>query len=329
MAVLRTLQAAWPHSRYTWIIGKTEAKLMGALLPEVEFITFTKGAGLSEFRRLYRLLSTQHFDLLLHMQLSLRASLLSTLVHAPIKLGFDRARAREAQWLFTNARIEPAEREHVLDSLLGFARACGVATGVPLWKLSLPCSRDSHMPTTPAIESPPILVISPCSSHGLRNWSPGRYAAVADHAVRAHGMRVILAGGPSGLEIQMGAAIMNLAREKILNQIGADTLPQLLDLLSRSSVLISPDSGPVHMATMVGLPVIGLYAATNPARSGPYFSQAWCVNKYPEAARQFLGKPPESLPWTTKIERPGVMDLIQVSEVTNKLDHLMRERQFR
>ena len=318
MAALRALQAAWPHSRYTWIIGRTEAKLMGALLPEVEFITFTKGAGISEFRRLYRLLSTRHFDLLLHMQLSLRASLLSTLVHAPIKLGFDHDRAREGQWLFTNAQIEPAEREHVLDSLLAFARACGVSAGLPFWKLS-----------PLAIESPPILVISPCSSHRLRNWSPERYAAVADHAVRTHGMRIILAGGRSGLEIQMGAAIRQLARETIFNQIGQDTLPQLLDLLSRSTVLISPDSGPVHMATMVGLPVIGLYAATNPARSGPYFSQSWCVNKYPEAARQFLGQSVERLSWTTKIERPGVMDLIKVSDVTDKLDQLMRERQFR
>ncbi len=318
MAALRALQAAWPQTRFTWLIGKTEAKLMGAILPEVEFITFDKGAGFGELLRLYRELSTRRFDLLLHMQLSLRASLLSTLVHAPLKLGFDRMRAREAQSWFTNAQIEPAEREHVLDSLLGFVRACGVATGVPFWKLS-----------PPAIESPPILVISPCSSHRLRNWSPERYAAVADHAVRTHGMRIILAGGPSALEIQMGAVITQLARETIFNQIGQDTLPQLLDLLSRSTVLISPDSGPVHMATMVGLPVIGLYAATNPARSGPYFSQSWCVNKYPAAARQFLGQSVERLSWTTKIERPGVMDLIQVSDVTDKLDRLMRERQFR
>jgi len=108
-----------------------------------------------------------------------------------------------------------------------------------------------------------------------------------------------------------------------VNQIGKDTLPQLLGLLSRSTVLLSPDSGPAHMATMVGLPVIGLYAATNPARAGPYYSRQWCVDKYGAAAQKYLGKPADQIPWTTKIERRGVMNLIEVKEVTSKLDALL------
>jgi heptosyltransferase I len=114
-----------------------------------------------------------------------------------------------------------------------------------------------------------------------------------------------------------------------VNQIGKDTLPQLLGLLSQSTALLSPDSGPVHMATMVGLPVIGLYAATNPARAGPYYSRQWCVDKYDEAARKYLGRPAAHIPWTTKIERSGVMDLIGVSDVTAKLDALMAARDHR
>ena len=80
------------------------------------------------------------------------------------------------------------------------------------------------------------------------------------------------------------------------------------------------------MATMVGTPVLGLYAATNPARSGPYLSGRWCVNAYPQAARVFRGVGPEALPWTHKIEEPGVMDLIGVEEVTAKLDELLGSR---
>ena len=99
--------------------------------------------------------------------------------------------------------------------------------------------------------------------------------------------------------------------------------PQLLALLSRATVLVTPDSGPAHMATMVGLPVIGLSAATNPARSGPYLSRAHCVDRYAQAARRFLGRAVEDLPWQTKIERPGVMDLIAVGDVTAKLDALL------
>jgi heptosyltransferase I len=80
------------------------------------------------------------------------------------------------------------------------------------------------------------------------------------------------------------------------------------------------------MATMVGLPVIGLYAATNPARAGPYYSRPWCVDKYDEAAQKFLRKRAAQIPWATKIERSGVMDLIGVSDVRAKLDALMAAR---
>jgi heptosyltransferase I len=325
LAALRALQAAWPQTQFTWIIGKVEAKLMAPLLPEIEFITFDKGAMLGELMRLRSSLSGRRFDLLLNMQLSFRASLVSSVLRSPLKLGFDRARARELQWLFTNAQIAPAGREHVLDSLLGFVRACGIEPGVPQWRVAPPKSASEYAERITA-GGRPILVISPCSSHSLRNWSAAGYAAIADHAVDAHGMRVVLAGGRSAQERHMGAAIQAAARAALVDQIGKDTLPELLGLLSRSTVLLSPDSGPVHMATMVGLPVIGLYAATNPARVGPYFSRQWCIDRYDEAARRFLGKPAAQIPWTTKMERPGVMDLIGVSEVAAKLDALMTRR---
>ncbi len=328
LAALRALQAAWPQARFTWIIGKLEARLFCPLLPEVEFITFDKGAWLPAMRRLRRVLRARRFDLLLDMQLSLRASLISTLVRSPVKLGFDRRRARELHWLFTNASIEPAGNEHVLDSLLGFVRACGIETGAPRWDLVIP--EEAHEYARRVLPADrPALVISPCSTHALRNWSPERYAAVADHAITAHGMCVVLAGGPSAGEARMGEAIERSMHRDAVNQIGKDTLPQMLGLLARSAVLLTPDSGPAHMATMVGTPVIGLYAATNPARSGPYCSLASCVDKYAEAAAKFLGRPVSEIPWTTKIERRGVMDLIGIAEVAAKLDALMARRDIR
>jgi heptosyltransferase I len=325
LAALRAFQAAWPQTRFTWIIGKLEAKLMAAVLPEIEFITFDKGATLKELWRLRAALRGRRFDLLLDMQLSFRASLVSGLIHAPIKLGFDRERARELQWWFTNARIAPAAREHVLDSFLGFARACGIEPKPPFWDPTLPADALEYARGIVADEQP-TLVVSPCSSHTARNWSAERYAAVADHAASVHGMRVVLVGGRGSIELAMGAAICAVAHAAVVNQIGKDTLPQLLGLLARSTVLLSPDSGPAHMATMVGLPVIGLYAATNPARAGPYYSRQWCIDKYDAAAQKFLGRPAGQIPWTTKIERPGVMDLIGVGEVTDKLDALMADR---
>jgi heptosyltransferase I len=321
LAALRAFQAAWPQTRFTWVIGKLEAKLMTEILPEIEFIIFDKGATLRELRRLRNVLRSRRFDLLLDLQLSFRASLLSRLVDSPIKLGFDRRRARELQWLFTNAQIEPAANEHVLDSFMGFARACGIEPTAPHWDVPMPANALDYARTVITDERPTLL-ISPCSSHTARNWPADRYAAVADYAAAVHRMRVVLVGGRSSAEARMGAAIGAAAQTAPLNQIGKDTLPQLLGLMSQSSVLLSPDSGPAHMASMVGLPVVGLYAATNPQRAGPYYSRQWCVDKYDEAARKFLNKPAAQIPWTTKIERPGVMDLIAVQDATAKLDAL-------
>ncbi len=322
--IIRTLQRAWPATQLTWIIGKAEARLM-SLVDGVEFITVDKRAGFGARHALREQLHGRHFDVLLHMQLALRASLVARSVSATIKLGFDRARARDLQWLFTNARIAARTHEHVLDSFFGFPAALGIKDRVLEWNIPLPENARAYAETL-IPDARPTLIISPCSSHVLRNWRAERYAAVADYAARKHHMRVILCGGPSSLEIEMGAAIQKAASAELINQIGRDTLPELLALLGRATALVTPDSGPAHMATMVGTPVVGLYAATNPARSGPYLSRLWCVDAYARAALRFRGRSPEKLPWTEKIEHRGVMDLISVEEVTAKLDELLRWR---
>jgi len=321
LPVVRTLQDTWPESRITWILGKLEHKLLGHL-PGIEFVVFDKNAGFEAFRRLRRHFAGRRFDVLLHMQLALRASLAAASVPARVKLGFDRARARELQWLFTTHRIEPRSREHVLDSLFGFTRRLGIAERSMRWDIPLPDSALEY--ARRAIpEGEPTLVLSPCSSHELRNWSAERYAAAADHAASRHGLRVLICGGRSALERQYGERIAGLMREPCRNLVGQDTLLELLATLQRATVLLSPDSGPEHMATTVGTPVIGLYAATNPARTGPYYSRQWCVDRYEQAAQRFKGRPAAELPWTTKIEHPGVMGLITVADVIERIDALL------
>jgi heptosyltransferase I len=322
LPVVRTLQDAWPSTRITWILGKLEHKLLGHI-PGIEFIVFDKQAGARGYRDLHRQLRGRHFDALLHMQLALRASIASRMVPARYRLGFDRARAREGQWLFTNAKIEARSREHVLDSLFGFAERLGVTTRSMRWDIPLPDSALAYAAAAIPDSARRTLVLSPCSSHELRNWSAERYAALADHAVQRHGMEVLLCGGRSPLEREYGEQIEQQMRQPCRNLIGRDTLLELLATLQRATVLVSPDSGPAHMATTVGTPVIGLYAPTNPERSGPYYSRRWCVDRYERAATRFLNRSASSLPWTEKIEMPGVMDLIEVDDAIEKLDELM------
>lgn len=321
LPVVRTLQRAWPDTRFTWVIGKVEARLLGHI-PDIEFIVIDKKSTLAGIRTLRAAMRGRHFDVLMHMQLALRASLLSMVIPARMKLGFDKRRARELQWLFTTNRIRPAQNQHVLDSMFGFAEEFDVYEKLLRWDIPIPdAARDYARRLIP--DDVKALVISPCSSHRARNWRAEYYAEIADYAASTLGMKVILCGGRSVEEKRMGESIVARMRAPCENVIGKDTLVELLATLERATVLLSPDSGPAHMATAVGTPVIGLYAATNPVRSGPYLSRQWCIDKYDVAARRLLGKPAAEVPWTTKIERPGVMDLITPDEVTKKLHGLL------
>ena len=328
LPVVRTLQAAWSGTRITWIIGGLEASLVGDI-PGIEFIIFDKAKGRGAYRDLRRSLRGRRFELLLHMQMSLRASLASLLgVRAPLKLGFDRRRAHDYQWLFTNWRIPYRPRQHVMDSLFGFAETCGIAERVLRWDIPIPAEAQAFA-RQQIRDAKPALVISPCANPRFRNWRswlPENYAAVADHAMVRHGLRVLVTGGPSEIEREYGARITALANTQVTNLVGKTSLKQLLALLKQATVLISPDSGPVHMATAVGTPVIGLYASTNPDRAGPYLSQRWRVNRYPDALRKFNHQDPETAPWGTRVRDPEAMDLISVKDVTERLDALMAAR---
>ena len=153
----------------------------------------------------------------------------------------------------------------------------------------------------------------------LRNWQPQRYAAVMDHAA-ARGWRVVLIGGPSPDERSIADAVLTACRNKPLDLTGKDTLKKLMAMFCRAQLLLTPDSGPMHMANTLGMKVLGLHAASNPARSGPYSDRRWCVDKYDAASRKYFGKPASEIPWGSKIERPGVMDLIAVDDVIERFE---------
>ncbi|MEO7916713.1 MAG: glycosyltransferase family 9 protein [Dokdonella sp.] len=316
--LVRTIQRNWPQTSLTWIIGKLERRLVGDI-DGVEFITFQKSAGLKGFKSVRAELAGRRFDALLQMQVALRSNLLSLLIDAPIRIGYDAARSKDLHRLSINQRIPPRTGQHVLDALGSFVEPLGLTQGSVRWEIPIPDSAhefaEQHLP-----EMQPTLLVSPCSSHALRNWRPERYAAAMDHAAQVLGWRVVLCGGPSAYEREFGDAVLTACKQAPLDLIGKDTLKQLLALLQRATLVLSPDSGPMHLANAVGTPVLGLHAATNPNRSGPYSDRQWCVDRYDAAARQFRGKPATELQWGTRIQHEGVMDLIEVDAVIERLD---------
>jgi len=327
LPILRTIQAAWPTTRITWIIGKTEHALVGDI-PGVDFIIFDKSRRWRAYADLQKALGGRRFDVLLHMQMSMRASLASLLVRADVRLGFDRARAKDMQWLFTNHRIAARKNQHVIDSFFGFTEALGIGQRQLRWDIPIP--KEAHAFADEVLPSQPFLVISPCSSMSYRNWSSAGYAAVAEYAIRQHGLKVVLCGGPSRLEWQYGAEIhgrldVNGCSGALTNLIGRTDLKQLLAILERAAGLVSPDAGPAHLATAVGTPVIGLYACTNPERARPYLSEAYTVNRYPEAVQAKYDKMPGQLPWGIRVRDAGTMERIRVEDVTRMVDKLMAD----
>jgi len=322
--LLRTVQEKWPRTQLTWIIGKLEHRLLGDL-PGVEFVVFDKGAGRAGHRDVRDKLAGRRFDALLHMQVALRSNLLSLAVKAPLRIGYDRARSKDLHGLFVNCRIPARRGDHVLDAMGSFLEPLGLKQTQVRWDIPIPdearAFAQRHLPG-----DVPTLIVCPVSSHRLRNWRPERYAAAIDHAALRLGWRVALCGGPSAFEREFGDAILARCQARPLDLIGKDTLKQLLALLERATLVLCPDSGPMHMANAVGTPVLGLHAASNPARSGPYSDRQWCVDRYDAAARKFRRKPAAALAWGTKLEYPDVMDLVSVDDVVATLDRFAAVR---
>lgn len=322
--VIHSIHKFQPHTKITWIIGRLEHKLVGDL-PNVEFIQFNKSDGIKAYYALWKQLRGRTFDAVLAMQVSLRANVITALLSSKRKIGYDSFRSKDLHGLVINERIAFAE-EHVLDSFFRFIEQLGISHRVMDWQIPIPPEALSftqqHLP-----KNVDILAISPCSSHPMRNWTVTAYAEVANYAIERYGMTIVLLGGRSDLEKEYGDQINALLSKPAINLIAKDTLKQLLATLQRASVLLTPDSGPAHMASCVNTPVIALHAASNSARSGPYLSRQWCVDKYSAAAELVLNKQASNIKWGSKLEKSGVMDLIKAKDVIIKLDALLLDRQ--
>jgi len=315
--VIRAIQDNSPQTRITWIIGKQEHRLL-TNLDNVEFIEFDKSGGWASVKRLRGALRDRRFDVLFHMQVAARANLLSRMIRSPVRLGWDRARSRDFHHHFTRQSIAEIPFQHQVQGFLEFARAVGINADSPRW--DLPITDKAHNWVGARVpEEQPVLLISPCSSHELRNWRSEYYAEVADYAIHDLGMQVVLSGGPSDLEKRVAAEIEAAMSGSCINLVGKDTLEQSKAMLKRADLVISPDSGPAHLASALGTPVVGLYAATWSKRSGPYNSLYLCVDRFEEAARRYRKSEAEKLRWGTRIEEPGVMDLIQPDNVIRQM----------
>ncbi len=322
-AAIRALQHNFPSATITWITSPLAYALLKGM-DGVQFEVIEKPRSLADYRTFYRTYRQRQFDVVLAMQANLRINLLYPALHAPLKIGFDRIRAREGQWLFCNRRI-PFRDSHLVDSFLSFVETLTAKPATAVWALPVEASDTDWARNQLHAKPQPWIAIHPHASKAERNWLPERYAEVVREIVFKRQGSVVLTGGNSPAEMSLCAQLSQIAPDRILNLCGKTSPKQLAALLGQVEVLIAPDTGAVHIARAMDTPVIGLYAVASPALTGPYQRMEYCVNRYPQAVKKFLGKDVEHLAWNTRVHHPDAMALIEVADVMRQLDKLLEQ----
>jgi heptosyltransferase I len=314
MPIVTSLRRAWPDARITWVIQPTAHALV-APHPDVdEFIVFDRSAGVAAFRDFRKQVAGRRFDLVVALQVYLKAGVLTGLIDSPRKLGFDRRRARDFNWLFTSERIPPHEPQHVQDQYFEFLHHLGVEP-VREWRFDFSAAeRAARREFFEDLDRPALAVVVGTTRPG-KNWILERYAPVLEAAEADLGLRTVLVGSEHPVELEAARQVVEATRARPVMALKND-LRRLAWILDGSALLLSPDTGPLHIAAALGTPVVGLYGCTDPKRVGPYRGpRELIVDRY--------SRPGETVPSTEF--RAGNMRRIEVSDVLEKLDLAVRE----
>ena len=273
LPVANALKRAWPDVRITWIIQPTPMELVEGHQAIDEFIVFRRGRGglrsWTNFADLGHYVRGQHFDLALALQVYLKAGIIVSMLPAKRKLGFDTARAREGNWVFTNERIPPQSPQHVQAQYFEFLSYLGVDPEPVEWDIPITDQdREAQASFFSELDKPACSVVV-ATTKTKKNWTAEGYARILEEIESAHGLQPILVGGPSKLERRMADEILSLTKAHVIDALGND-LRRLVYLLDGSALTVSPDTGPLHISRALETPVVGIYGYTNPKRTGPY-----------------------------------------------------------
>ena len=323
---VKAIQRSFPEAKLSWIISNPAYQLVKEL-PGVTFIVIDKPHSLKDYINLYRQLGEYRFDIVLATQASMRVNLLYPALKSARKIGFDKQRARDMQWLFTNENIE-FKNQHLLDSFLAFAAKIGATVPKKLpseemeWDIPLSDKDEWEANKILTVKNCKYrIAINPVTSKSERNWELERYTELIDAITNKYDCHIILTGGAAPKEQGQIQTIIKHCQnhDQITNSAGTLNLKQLAALLGNVDCLISPDTAAIHIASAMKTKVIGLYAVAPAKLSGPYFSNQLTIDKFADAVTRLLNKKPESIPWKTRVHDSRAMQLIQVDDVLSKL----------
>jgi heptosyltransferase I len=311
LPLLTALKRHSPDTHVTWVLQPGAASLVRGHWAVDEIIPFDRAQGWRAYPAVRRELAKRPFDAVLALQVYFKAGIVTSFTRAPVKLGFDRARARDLNWLFTTDRVPPREGQHVQDQYFEFLDALGVPHGEPVWDLG---PWEHERPWQREFLSRfdrPIAPIVVATSKAEKDWMPERWAEVADVLYGDYGLQPVLVGGKSPRELAAEQIIMDRARVPVVSALGSG-LRNLVGILDGAALVLSPDTGPLHMTIALDRPVISLMGYTNPKRVGPY-------RHYHDLLVDAYGDPGENYPISME-NRPGRMQRISVADVLERVE---------
>jgi heptosyltransferase I len=311
LPVINALKRHSPGVHITWVLQPGPATLVRGHRSVDEILLFDRSKGWSAFADIRRELAARQFDLVINLQVYFKAGIVTSFTRAPVKLGFDRARARDFNWLFTTHRIPPHAIQHVQDQYFEFLDALDVPHEPVVWDLGpWEHERAAQREFFAPIDRPAASIVV-ATSKPQKDWLPERWAEVADALYSDFGLQPILVGGRSPRELHAERVILERASHKPVSALGSG-LRNLVGILDGSALVLAPDTGPLHISVALGRPTISLMGYTNPKRTGPY-------RRFHDLLIDAYGEPGEDYPPTME-NRLDRMPRITVRDVLDKVE---------
>jgi len=315
LPVVNALRDTYPKLRVTWVAEPMPAEFLRDHPAIDRLIVYHRRDGIRGIRRLRSdLKAGDPIDTTINLNVYFKSVWPTLLSGAPRRVGFDRARSFELVWLSANERLPARPRRHTADMFLEFAEHLGAETREPEWRIVFnENERRDQAEFFRRFQGMPVATVIPASASHKKDWMPERWAAVIDSLAADFGFRVVIAGGPGEREQKIAQEIVARSSAQVTVAMG-DAVRRLAWVIEGSSLVLAPDTGPVHVARALNVPVIGIFGHTNPWRVGPWraFEDLW-VDHYTDAA---AGPDPSN-----RTPKWNVMESITSAEVLTRVQH--------
>ncbi|MBI3010640.1 MAG: glycosyltransferase family 9 protein, partial [Candidatus Omnitrophica bacterium] len=274
LPAMSALKAGLPQARLSILVQPTLKPLLQAL-PFVDEVMTTSEPGGAWWQRcihLIRQLKPHHFDVAIISNPMKELHLATSLAGIPLRVGYCRKWGR----LLTH-RLKDCKslgERHEVEYNLDLIETLGLARRLPAWQFPPLIAEQAQVRgllTEHGFSNPEFIVFHPWSSNAQKEWSLERCDSFVREAVEKHKLQLVVIGGAENAS-RVSSIVFD--KRQVAVFVGKLTLRQLAGLLQISRLLISTDSGPMHLAAAVGTPVLALFStqqrATQPVRWGPW-----------------------------------------------------------